>query len=124
LEGSPLPYIFGEPQRGDSVMLYPVEENGPYLVKRIVGLTNELVSFEEGQLYINGRRVDEPYLSAPCYSCGTRAWVSVEIEYFVLGDNRNVSRDSCNYGAISRDQIIARVLFRRFSLNELSTFGN
>ena len=53
LAGSPIPYIFGEPQRGDIVMLYPVEEDGPNLVKRIIGLPGETIRIEAGQVYVN-----------------------------------------------------------------------
>jgi signal peptidase I len=125
LAASPLPYIFGEPQRGDIVILYPMEEGGPYLVKRIIGLPNETIHFDEvSQLYVNGVHVDEPYLSVICRSCRNQTWVLGADEYFFLGDNRNVSRDSRSYGAVHSSQIMARVLFRWWPLNDLAIFND
>lgn len=124
LAASPLPYTLGEPQRGDIVMLYPVEEDGPNLVKRIVGLPGETITFIDGELYIDGQRIDEPYLNEPCSNCRSRIWVLGEDEYFVMGDNRNVSRDSRNYGAIHHESIMAKVLFRWYPLNQMSLFRN
>jgi signal peptidase I len=124
LAASPLPYVLGEPQRGDIVMLYPVEENGPNLVKRILGLPGETVTFIRGELYVNGQRIEEPYLNEACRNCRTRVWVLGEDEFFILGDNRNVSRDSRAYGAIQRENIMAKVLFRWYPLNQMSLFRN
>jgi signal peptidase I len=122
LAASPLPYIWGEPQRGDIVMLYPVEENGPNLVKRIVGLPGETITFIAGELYVNDELIDEPYLDKSCRNCRTRIRVLGEDEYFVLGDNRNVSRDSRNYGPIRHEHIMAKVLFRWWPLPEITLF--
>lgn len=123
LAASPLPYILGEPERGDIVMLYPVEEGGPNLVKRIVGLPGETITFVRGELYVNGQRVDEPYLSEVCRNCRSRIWILGDEQYFVLGDNRNISRDSRSYGPIERDTIMAKVLFRWWPLNHIGLIG-
>lgn len=120
LAASPIPYIFGEPQRGDIVMLHPVEEDGPRLVKRIIGLPNETIQFEDGLLFVNGQLIEEDYLATVCRSCRDGEWSLGENEYFIVGDNRASSYDSRNYGAISVESIIAKVLFRWYPLNELS----
>jgi signal peptidase I len=125
LAASPLPYLLGDPERGDIVILYPLEEGGEHLVKRIIGLPNETISFDrQGFLYVDGVQVDEPYLTAPCYSCRNRIWTLGEDEYFFLGDNRGVSRDSRSYGAIHKSQIMAEVLFRWWPLDELAIFND
>lgn len=124
LAGSPIPYWFGTPQRGDIVMLHPVEEGGPNLVKRIIGLPNDTIEFYEQQLYVNGDLIEEDYLKELCrYRCHDEVWVLGDNEYFVMGDNRNVSRDSRNYGAITGDHIMAKVVFRWWPLTDLSTFS-
>lgn len=122
LAASPIPYIFGEPQRGDIVMLYPVEEGGSNLVKRIIGLPNELIQFQDGQLFVNGRLSEEDYLVNICVSCRDGEWLLGENEYFVVGDNRATSYDSRNYGAIQSESIMAKVLFRWYPLTELRVF--
>jgi signal peptidase I len=125
LAASPIPYILGDPERGDIVILYPLEEGGPYLVKRIIGLPNETIHFDENSLlYVNGVQVDEPYLSVICRSCRNQTWTLGENEYFFLGDNRNVSRDSRSYGAVQGSQIMARVLFRWWPLTDITIFND
>jgi len=124
LAASPLPYIFGEPQRGDIVMLYPVEEDGPNLVKRIIGLPGETILIQDGILFVNGNRVVEPYLENNCTYCADGFWQLGDNEYFILGDNRPVSRDSRAYGAISGEHIMGKVLFRWFPLDELTWFSH
>jgi signal peptidase I len=124
LAGSPIPYWLGEPQRGDIVMLHPVEEGGPNLVKRIIGLPGETVEIFNQQVYIDGQRLEEDYVQEPCrqYKCNDEVWVLGENEYFFMGDNRNTSRDSRNYGAVSGNHIMAKVILRWWPLTDLSTF--
>lgn len=124
LAASPLPYIFGTPQRGDIVMLYPVEEDGPNLVKRIIGLPGESILIQDGILFVNGNRISEPYLENNCTSCADGFWQLGDNDYFILGDNRPVSRDSRAYGSVSGDHIMGKVLFRWFPLDELTWFSS
>lgn len=125
LAASPLPYWFGEPQRGDIVMLHPVEEGGPALVKRIIGLPGDVVTFQGQQLYINGRRSEEAYVAAACstWKCPDAEWVLAADEIFVMGDNRNLSKDSRDYGPVNLDKIMGRVLVRWWPLTDLAIFS-
>lgn len=122
LAASPLPYIWGEPQRGDIVMMHPVEEDGPNLVKRIVGLPNERVHIHDGVLSINGVVVNEPYLDMEMLGNRNGFWELGNNEYFIVGDNRLTSYDSRNYGAVNGDLIIGKVLFRWYPLNQVTWF--
>lgn len=124
LAASPLPYFWGEPQRGDIVIMHPVEDGGQNLVKRIIGLPNERVHIHDGILSINGVQMDEPYLDMVCLSCRKGFWELGDNEYFIVGDNRLTSFDSRNYGAVSGDLIMAKVLFRWYPFNELTWFGD
>lgn len=109
---SRLHYVFGDPQRGDVIVLDLDGQTD--LLKRIVALPGETVSMDEGQLYINGVALDEPYVAELCrtYSCQDRKWVLGDDEYFVLGDNRNNSRDSHDFGPIHHSQIVGKVLIK------------
>jgi len=125
LAGSPLPYLLGEPQRGDIVMLHPVEDDGPALVKRLIGLPGDAIEFRDRQLYVNGALVVESYVTEACnYKCRDAYWELGADEYFVLGDNRNVSYDSRNYGPVNGDKIMAKVVMRWWPLTDVSLFKN
>lgn len=93
-----LAYIFKGPKRNDIVLLEsPVSGKG--LIKRIVGLPGETISIKEKKVYIDGKPLDEDYVQ---YKREGTILVGDNIEpfpiprnhYFVMGDNRDVSRDS------------------------------
>ena len=91
-----------------------IEAQNELIVKRIIALPGETVQIVDGYVYINGEQlddvIDEPISSAGLASEPITLGVG---EYFVLGDNRNVSMDSRNeyVGIIKEEQIIARAIF-------------
>ena len=104
----------GDLNRFDIAIIY-LPEKKEYLVKRIIGLPGETVSYTDGQLYINGEPVDEPFLNADYTSQWGDEFMSDvepitlgEDEYYCLGDNRPNSRDSRYYGPFTNSQIIAK----------------
>lgn len=86
------------------------------LVKRIVGLPNENVAYHDKGLYINGEYVAEDFIDAEnrsktfefCDFCSLAGVTLGEDEYFVLGDNRDVSIDSRDFGPIKESSIISK----------------
>lgn len=99
-------YLFGEPQRGDVIVLHSSEAANTDLLKRIIGMPGETVSIHDGLVYINGEPLNEPYINAqPRYQ---GEWVLDDDEIFVLGDNRNNSRDSHNYGPVVLANVIGQ----------------
>ncbi|MBR4461794.1 MAG: signal peptidase I [Erysipelotrichaceae bacterium] len=80
------------------------------LVKRVIGLPNEKITFIENKLYVNDEYVEEPFLSEDTLTKDFEV-VLGEDEYFCMGDNRSVSRDSRYYGAFSRKDILSTKLF-------------
>lgn len=119
--------VFGKNQieRFDIVVVY-IEEANKYLVKRVIALPNETVSYKDSQLYINGVAVDEAFLDEDYVSSqsSTRSFTGdLEItlgegEYFLLGDNRPYSKDSRSYGAFHQEDIISKGLFVLYPFNE------
>lgn len=115
-------YMIGDPQRGDIVVFNSPEadKDDPSLIKRVIGLPGETVEIKDREVYINGVKLDEPYIKEPCTRyCRDRQWVLASDEYFVMGDNRNVSNDSRAFGAIKHSAIIGEALFRYWPLNAI-----
>lgn len=108
---SRLAYIIGEPERGDVVVFHYDEDTNRDFIKRIVALPGEQVEMLDGRVYVNGLLLEEPYIDTFC-NCRDREWVLGEDEFFVLGDNRNSSQDSFDFGPIDREQIIGRAWIR------------
>lgn len=105
---SKLAYKLGEPQRGDIVVfVFPVNPEED-LIKRVIGLPGDTITVQGGVLSINGVAMDEPYINAPPAYDGT--WYVSEGELFVLGDNRNDSRDSHQWGLLPIQNVIGRAV--------------
>lgn len=116
-------YNASSPKRGDIIVFKPKgNENAHYYIKRIIGLPGETVQIDGDVIYINGQLLEENYGAEPMQYSGTaqEGVILGEDEYFVLGDNRNVSKDS-RYdivGNISRDDIIGRAWLRIWPLRQ------
>ena len=123
--GSRLSYLFSDPERGDIVIFhYPDDPTGKtYFVKRIIGLPGDTIDIHDGGVYINGSDtpLDEPYLWEEMQTEGNLHYEVPEGCYFMLGDNRNDSRDSRYWinTYVEEDQIIAKVLFRYYPFNQI-----
>jgi signal peptidase I len=143
-----LPYR--EVLRGDIVIFHPPEDLHRIYVKRVIGLPGDRLHIEDGRVTVNGAALDEPYATfEPAARTSFRdefpgtVYTDPEIDpawwkqlqsltrngelvvpagkYFVLGDNRNHSKDSRFWGFVSRQQIVARPLVIYFSLARPST---
>ncbi len=80
------------------------------IVKRIIGLPNDVVEVKDNHLYINGQEYEEDYLNDDTYTSD----FSVELkddEYFVLGDHREVSKDSRYYGSFKKEDFLCSGMF-------------
>ena len=103
-----LAYLRHAPRRGDIVS---VRLAGPHvmLMKRIIGLPGETISFHAGRAYINGQPLDEPYVKFSCdwehepIPCGLD-------QYYVVGDNRSMSFEAHMQGRAERDRIMGKLL--------------
>src|SRR5436190_18352594 len=121
-------YRLHAPQRGDIVILRPPTNNTTDFIKRIIALPGERLLIRDGVVYINGHRLDEPYLpeawtlqtNPQPWSIGEGAVIPPN-QYFVMGDNRNKSQDSRFFGTITRDWIDGKAWFRIWPLDN---FGN
>ena len=105
---SKLAYRLGDPQRGDIVVFVSPNGSDDY-IKRVVGLPGERVEVRAGSIWIDGYRLDEPYIADRIPYNGE--WRLGEDEYFVLGDNRANSSDSHAWGPLSRERLVGKAWF-------------
>ena len=94
------------------VFHYPYDPSQSY-IKRIIGLPGDKVEIQDGAVYVNGQKLDEPYVPDE-YRDRTRAkqeWVVPPGKYFVLGDHRNSSNDSRVWGFVTRAAIYGKAVF-------------
>lgn len=117
-----LSYRFSDPKRFD-IIVFPPTGKKEYYIKRIIGLPGETVQIDEnGNIYINGELLKENYGAETIQNPG-RAANPITLgddEYFVMGDNRNNSKDSRSeeVGNVKRSQIIGRAWLRIWPLNK------
>jgi signal peptidase I len=106
----------GHIHRFDIVVIKVTDTDGTRkrIIKRVIGMPGETVSYTDGQLYINGEAMDEPFLDEDYVASYNGSFMSdvEEItlgddEYYCLGDNRPHSSDSRYYGPFKKDQITA-----------------
>lgn len=97
------------PNRGDVVIFeYPLNPSQEPYIKRVIGLPGDKVVVQNGKVTVNGRTLEEDYISAPPAYNGE--WVVPEDSLFVLGDNRNQSSDSHVWGMVPYENLIGRAL--------------
>ncbi|MCS7251413.1 MAG: signal peptidase I [Anaerolineae bacterium] len=102
---SKISYWFGSPQRGDVVVFrFPHDPHRDF-IKRIIGLPGETVAIRDGKVFIDGRPLEETYIRSPIIYTYGPVTLGPD-EYFVLGDNRNASNDSHNWGTLPYSAII------------------
>ncbi len=102
-----------DPQPSEVVVLRDPSDNG-YSVKRVIGIAGDVIAFKDGAVYVNGKKLAEPYLppsthtfsdspTDQVYHCGHG-------QFFLLGDNRKNSVDSRAYGPVPRQNILGLVV--------------
>ena len=99
-----LRYLFSSPARRDIVFIRMAGGRVSYL-KRIVGLAGDTVEFTEGNLYLNDKKVDEPYTAKPC-DWNMPPVVVRPGNVYVIGDNRAVSMYDHEFGQTSAGRIM------------------
>jgi signal peptidase I len=100
-------YFFGEPRRGDVVIFLEPNSQHDDFIKRIIGLPGDTVEVKSGAVYVNGTRLNEPYIKGNITYTMAKETIP-QNKFFVLGDNRNISNDS-HYGwLLPRENIIGK----------------
>ncbi len=123
-------YRFHNPHRGDVIVFRYPKNPQEFFIKRVIGLPGEQVKFQDGKVYIinkehpEGVALDEPYIPEDnkTYSLTDEPITVGPGQFFVLGDNRNSSKDSRSFGPVDKSFIVGRVLFRGWPFNRVTLF--
>jgi len=111
-----VPYLFGEPQRGDIVAFPYANDPSRFFVKRVIGVPGDVISADTEGIYVNGEFLDDAFAETPPITKGDADYpVYVpEGSFFVMGDNRSGSFDSrySSVGVVSGDDFIGKVMLR------------
>ncbi len=119
-------------KNGDILLLYKLssidrfdiivldeEKDNEKIIKRVIGLPGETVAIKKGKIYINDKVIDDEY------AYGQRTdYNKVTLkddEYFILGDNRLISKDSRYFGPIKDNEIKGKIVFRLFPFTKIGT---
>jgi signal peptidase I len=107
-------------ERGDIVVFrYPRDPSQSY-IKRVVGVAGDHIRIEGGQVYVNDLPLDEDYVPAAYADKLSYAEVVVpEQSYYVLGDHRNMSRDSRDFGPVNQGYIYGKAVFGYWPMDKM-----
>ncbi len=127
-------YRFGEPVRGDVVVLRPPNDPSDFYIKRIIGLPGERIQIKDGFVYLldennNSTKMPEPYLSDDVITSDAVFTKDPVItlrddEYLVLGDNREHSTDSRIFGPVKRSALVGKTMLRAWPISRFELIKN
>ena len=119
-------------KNGDILLLYKLssinrfdiivldeEKDNEKIIKRVIGMPGETVAIKKGKIYINDKVIDDEYAYGE-----TSDYNKVTLkddEYFILGDNRLISKDSRYFGPIKDNEIKGKIVFRLFPFTKIGT---
>jgi len=102
-----------EIKRGDVIVFYSPFNNDIMMVKRVIGVAGDIIYIEDGKVYVNNVKISEPYRNNDMLSHETLpAYKVPKNSVFVLGDNRLVSSDSREWGAVTSDRIYGKYVLK------------
>ncbi len=120
-------YRFGEPKKGQIVVLKNPRDNSQDFIKRIIAVPGDTVRVANDQVFVNGTQLNETYLpsNTPTHSGaflteGTEVKAGLN-QYFVFGDNRNHSSDSREWGPVTKEELVGKAFFRYWPANGIGS---
>lgn len=124
-------YRFNSPKVGE-VIVFKAPQNESYdYIKRIIGLPGDRIKIKDGEVYVNDKlHIDSDYLTSQVYTRSGSYWQeSLELvvpvnSYFVLGDNRNHSSDSRDWGPVPMENIIGKAWIRYWPIDRFTVIKN
>lgn len=108
-------YKLSKIKRFDVIVLHEEKDNEK-IIKRVIGMPGDTVAIKDGEIYINYEKIDDEYAYGMT-SDYDRITLKSD-EYFILGDNRLISKDSRYFGPIKEKEIKGKVVFRIFPFSK------
>jgi len=119
-----LAYRFGDIERNDIVVFYYPLDPDKSFIKRVIGLPGDTVEIRDGNVYLNGTKLNEPYVVRRYRDRDDYSEMVVQPgHYFVLGDHRNGSNDSRSGWLVPQRYIYGRAFFRYWPPSRFGTLG-
>lgn len=112
-----LSYRFRDIKRFEIIV---IKYDNELIIKRVIGLPGDVVEYTDNKLYVNEKEYEEKYLATGTDTSSFKVTVP-DNSYFVLGDNRKVSKDSREIGFIARKDIEGKAIFTIFPFNRIGS---
>ena len=113
-------YRFADIHRGDVVVFWYPRDPAKSFIKRVVGIPGDTIEIRRGVVSVNGNEIQEPYLKSEYRDHESyRRTIVPPDHYFVLGDHRNSSNDSRNWGFVPRDLIYGKAIFSYWPVSRI-----
>jgi len=109
-----------QPDRGDIIVFRQKNSGGNHLIKRVIGIPGDTINISNGIVFINNNRIDEPYIYHIDKVSHLENMLISKDTFFVMGDNRPISKDSRSWGTISKTQIIGQAWLLYWPIRDLS----
>lgn len=116
---------FGPPEREEIIIFRHPTNNGRLLIKRVIGLPGDTVEISNGNVYLNNKLLEEPYLNEQNSTFGNSAIEENTLyeipgnAYLLMGDNRTESSDSRSFGFVDQEYIVGRALLVYYPLDSI-----
>ncbi len=120
-------YRLHSPNRGDVVVFHSPQDERVDFIKRIIGIPSDTVKLVGGYVYLNGQRLEEPYINDPGQVLSgryLREGDEIRVpdgQYLVMGDNRLHSSDSREWGLVTSAELVGRAFFRYWPISDFGT---
>ncbi len=116
-------YRFGDEERGDIIVFHSDLEDKELLIKRIIGLPGDVITIDQGKVFLNGTELQEDYTLEGVTPGQLMDFTVPEGQLFVMGDNRRVSIDSRSeeVGCVDEDDVMGKAFVRLYPFNEIGS---
>ncbi|MEM7344309.1 MAG: signal peptidase I, partial [Chloroflexota bacterium] len=110
---------FNGPERGDIVVIRIPTQGNELLIKRVMALPGDTISIQNGQVSVNGVALQEPYIAGGRTAGSYGPTTVPPLHIFVLGDNRDFSNDSRNFGTVPLKNVVGRAWFSYWPIDQI-----